>query len=366
MSRNKLIIAAAGSGKTSYLVKEALKIKTCNVLITTFTDANEAEIKRKIATLNNGSIPSNITIQTWFSFLLQHGVRPYQGGVFDKKVKGLILVSGQSSPYTIESDIENHYFSKSHKIYSDKLSKFILKCDEKSAGQVTKRISRIFPHIYIDEVQDLSGWDLNFLKCLFRSESKILLVGDPRQAVYSTNNSNKNKKFKKSNIVNFFDDPDIQGDLEVDSESLIKNYRSNQQICAFSNTLFPDYNCTKSGQNEITGHDGVFFVKEIDIDDYLKKYPDCVQLRDSVKEKRTKINYCIMNFGVSKGLDFNRVLIYPTGPILGWIKNHNSGLAPTSRCKFYVALTRAKYSVGIVCNFNNSDNVEGIIKFNFT
>ncbi|MFH0906204.1 MAG: UvrD-helicase domain-containing protein, partial [archaeon] len=76
MSNNKLIIAAAGSGKTTFLVNEALK-KEGNVLITTFTEANEAEIKNKIIKIRK-CIPSNIIIQTWFSFLLQHGVRPYQ------------------------------------------------------------------------------------------------------------------------------------------------------------------------------------------------------------------------------------------------------------------------------------------------
>ena len=64
---SKLIIAAAGSGKTTYLVKEALKITSDRVLITTFTDANEHEIRTKFFK-SNGSIPENVTVQTWFSF----------------------------------------------------------------------------------------------------------------------------------------------------------------------------------------------------------------------------------------------------------------------------------------------------------
>ena len=47
MKNNRLIVAAAGSGKTTFLVEEALKIKDKNVLMTTFTEANEAEIKKK-------------------------------------------------------------------------------------------------------------------------------------------------------------------------------------------------------------------------------------------------------------------------------------------------------------------------------
>ncbi len=64
MCKNKLIIAAAGSGKTTFLVNQAKEIQDENVIITTYTEANEAEIRNKF----NGHVPPNITIQTWFSF----------------------------------------------------------------------------------------------------------------------------------------------------------------------------------------------------------------------------------------------------------------------------------------------------------
>jgi DNA helicase-2/ATP-dependent DNA helicase PcrA len=38
MKNNKLIIAAAGSGKTTYLINEAMKFKDERVLITTYTE----------------------------------------------------------------------------------------------------------------------------------------------------------------------------------------------------------------------------------------------------------------------------------------------------------------------------------------
>lgn len=83
MKSNKLIIAAAGSGKTTFLVTKALTQKNEKVLITTYTQANELEIRKKFIELN-GCIPSNVVVQTWFSTLLQHGVRPFQEG-FTKK-----------------------------------------------------------------------------------------------------------------------------------------------------------------------------------------------------------------------------------------------------------------------------------------
>lgn len=50
-----------------------------------------------------------------------------------------------------------------------------------------------------------------------------------------------------------------------------------------------------------------------------------------------------VNFGESKGLTYERVLIYPTQPFIRWIKDSNTELPPTSRSKLYVAITRAKY-----------------------
>jgi len=133
MKNHRLIVAAAGSGKTTFLVEEALKITTKRVLITTFTEANEAEIRCRIIDKKR-FIPSNITVQTWFAFLLQHGVRPYQGSSFEPDIKGLNLISGQSSQGIAEANTQNHYFDTQGRIYSDKVSKFLIKCDKATNG----------------------------------------------------------------------------------------------------------------------------------------------------------------------------------------------------------------------------------------
>lgn len=67
---------------------------------------------------------------------------------------------------------------------------------------------------------------------------------------------------------------------------------------------------------------------------------------------------------IRKGLSFDRVLIYPTGPIVKWLKDNKADLAPTSRSKFYVAITRARYSVGIVHDYDDNTNIEGVGKYN--
>ncbi|MED1746656.1 UvrD-helicase domain-containing protein [Brevibacillus borstelensis] len=371
MKTNKLIIAAAGSGKTTFLVNEALKQKSGKVLITTYTQANEAEIRKKFIEIN-GWIPPNVTVQTWFSTLLQHGVRPYQGGLCEKTVRGMLLVnepsalkyttkSGKKVYYSESADLEKHYFTNDMKIYSDKISKFVCRCNKNSNGEVVNRLSRIFSHIFIDEIQDLAGYDLEILKLLLKCSSNILFVGDPRQVTYLTHNERKHSQYKEGRIKDFILNECPKDICEIDEVTLNRTHRNNKLICEYSSRLYPNFAACISNQTETTEHDGVFLVKEEHVGHYLQKY-NPVQLRDSVKVKVNK-DYKSINFGESKGLTFDRVLIYPTQRFINWINDNNHELPPMSRSKFYVALTRAKYSVGIIYNYEESTNLEGLQKF---
>lgn len=75
IGNNKIIVAAAGSGKTTYLIHEAMKIKEGRVLITTYTESNEAEIRQKFFEIV-GHVPAHVVIMTWFSFLITHSRLP--------------------------------------------------------------------------------------------------------------------------------------------------------------------------------------------------------------------------------------------------------------------------------------------------
>ena len=150
---------------------------------------------------------------------------------------------------------------------------------------------------------------------------------------------------------------------EIDTVSLNTSYRNNGYVCKLANKLFPEFPSCEAGQTITTQHDGVFLVRESDVEKYLFTY-EPVQLRDSLKTI-THPNFKSMNFGNSKGLTLKRILIYPTKPILKWLDNPHSDLADYSRCKFYVALTRAEFSVGIVMNYTEKTNIEGVYKFQF-
>lgn len=352
---NKLIIASAGAGKTRFIVNDAINKASqgMSVLITTFTEACEQEIRDRIVE-KKGCIPEKIIVQTWFSFLISHGVKPFQGCLLDFDVKGMLLVNGKSGfrfhsnqgfpVYWGEDDFEKFYFSDGKKIYSDKLAQLTIRCDEASGGMVFDRISRCFKWIYVDEIQDLAGYDLEVLDRLFKSNADILLVGDPRQATYSTNNSSKNKKYVKSEIVNFFEDSKLN--IETDTTSLTINHRCFKGICHLSNKLYPALPQATSGNSKITGHDGVFALPVEHVSEYLRKF-NPIQLRDSI---RTTVSddFEVLNFGKSKGLSLDRVVIYPSAPMVNWLMDNDAELTQAARAKLYVGLTRARNSVAIV------------------
>jgi len=377
MSKNRLIIAAAGSGKTTYLVNEALA-QNGSIMILTYTLSNEDVIKRRIIK-QVSCIPSNITIQTWFSFLLQHGVRPYQGSLndslFEHDIRGMLLVNQQSGfryknkngtpVFWGENDFDRHYFTKDFKIYSDKISKFVCKCNKASNHAVINRLSRIYNHIYIDEVQDLAGYDLEILRLLFKSSISVLLVGDPRQVTYLTHIERKYGKYKNGKIRDF-----VKHELgqciacEIDETTLKVSHRCSPSICEYASRLYPNLPettaCPCCRQNGIN-HQGVFLVKPDDLDIYIQNF-DVMQLR---WDRRTNVvsNARVMNFGEAKGETFDRVLIYPTEDMAKWVKDSSTKLTDGARAKFYVALTRARYSAAIVFNYEIDRSYDGLNKY---
>ena len=172
------------------------------------------------------------------------------GELDDRKI-GFLLTERQSGfrystinnqpVYWGESDFFNYYFTKDYKIYSDKISKFIFECNKKADGDVINRVSRIYSHIFIDEVQDLAGWELEILKLLFNTLSNILLVGDPRQVTYLTHHPQKHPKYKDGKIDEFINNKCKKDICEIDTKILSKTHRNNKAICDFSSKLFPEY-----------------------------------------------------------------------------------------------------------------------------
>jgi DNA helicase II / ATP-dependent DNA helicase PcrA len=375
---NKVVIAAAGSGKTTFLVREALAIKSEWVLITTYTESNEGEIRQKFYDLN-GHVPSNVVIMTWFSLLISQCVKPFQAPLISFQVKGMELVAtasgikyrankGHPVFWTEDQNFNRHFFNQRDEVYSDKLSKLALRCDEKSDGAVFDRLSRVFPHIFVDEVQDLAGRDLDILVELFKSDSRVLLVGDPRQVTYLTHLERRLKKYRDGRIVEFLtEECPRKLQWEVDETSLRKSHRNSAKICEVASKLFPAMKPSEPCDCESCRvapkvEPGLFVVNPSHMDAFLSKYC-ATQLRYSADVSGVKSAYPAMNFGVSKGLGFDHVLIFPTKDMLAWFQNVDVTLASSSRAKLYVAITRARHSVAVVTNIDAASFHSDFVQF---
>lgn len=348
-NKNKVIIACAGSGKTSYIVEKALKLKRARVLVTTYTNENLDQIKSFFIE-KAGCVPANVIIKSWFSFLLQEGVRPYQNHITEhRRVKSIYFFGDTKEDKKLRGHLqyipeskEEHYFTKNNYIYVDKVSKFICRCNERSGKLVGKRLERIYDYIFIDELQDFAGYDLNLLEMLFNAGINIVAVGDPRQATFSTNNAQKNKRHKKSKIYSWLKEKEC--DKEITIEEINGCYRCNQQICDFADGLFPDLPKTKSKNNCTTGHDGIFCIPHNGVKVYIEKHnPVILRYNKSIDA----LNLSAINIGLSKGRTYDRVLIFPTKPMLEYLRTKDPSKAG-DKTKLYVAVTRAKFSVAFV------------------
>ncbi len=340
-SRNEIILAAAGSGKTHRLIAEALANPGERVLITTYTRENLAQIEARLWDASNG-YSNGVSTMTWFEFLLRDAVKPYQSYMTDiLRIRSINFI--QEKPrFKKRSDFASYYLDASNNVYSDAVSDLACVLEQASNGCVIHRLEQLYDTILIDEMQDLAGWDLEFVKLLLQSRLRVVLVGDPRQAVYSTNRSSKNSGYRNMGIVKWIDQLERSG-LCTRSE-MSYSYRCNQEICSFADALFPELPKTQSACNRASRSSGVYFVLTADAPAYKSIYHPQALRWD---RRNKKAGPDAFNFGDVKGREFPRVLICPTKPILQYLGGESplSGVALT---KFYVAITRASDSAAIL------------------
>lgn len=385
MDKNRLFIAAAGAGKTTMIVREALRRQEGTLLLT-FTEVNRDEIAKKVIE-EKGYIPSNLTIMTWFSFLIQHGVKPYQASyhpLFENtnfnglilcktghegKIKRVIQKKEVWSPMSEKENPLEHYSSKDGRLYSDRLPKLVVKIGKTSKKRSYKRISALFPHIYIDEVQDLSGYDLEIVKALFATTSTVTLVGDPRQYVFSTHREAKYKQYKDGNIRGFIESECSKGKEKctIDDTTLSISHRNSHLICNFSSLIYKgDYvavhPCTCPECEDLRRDSEIRAITRNEAERLLLQNNRIVQLRYDKTTIPLSLRHRVLNMGVSKGLTFDTIIVYPTTDMKNWLKDSTYQLKQTTKAKLYIAITRARRNVYFV--FNEKDVLPNLFQNN--
>jgi DNA helicase II / ATP-dependent DNA helicase PcrA len=343
---NTVILAAAGSRKTTSIVDEALASTGDRVLVTTYTLDNLRQL-RTYFERRCGCVPAHITLMTWYSFLVQHCVRPYQRRAgLSRRVKGLYfdVVPPAVARRVPKKNRAQYYLTADARIYRDRTAEFAVDSNVATGGLTISRLEQIWSRMFVDEVQDLAGWDLDVLDALFASKLTITCVGDVRQATYATANTVKNGKYRGRGMWEWFQQRADQGTVGVTVRN--ESYRCNQAVCDFADGLYPDMPATKAVDVPATNHDGVVRVRPTEVEEYVREYCPVV-MRYSRAVDVGNLN--AINFGAAKGLTFDRVLIFPTKEMFRYFdKGVGNALADATRAKFYVAITRARFSVGIV------------------
>lgn len=337
-----IILASAGSGKTRDIIGAACIDNADRAALVTYTINGKDEFSKK-AYEQFGAIPPHVSLNTWYTFLLKHFVRPYQNHLYTPRVAGINFKRGQSARYVKATDIGRFYFASPGRIYLDKVSKFACAVIEKTDSLPIKRFEAIYDRLFIDEAQDLSGYDLDLLEHLLRSNVQITLVGDHRQATYTTNDSAKNKKYARAGIVDKFKEWEKAGLCTIAYQT--HSHRCIQAICDFADLFHPDFPKTESRNKTVTDHDGVFLVEE----SYVPAYLDAFNPQP-LRYNRTQLGISgrPINYGASKGMTFERTLIYPNGPLKKFLKTGKLEDAGKEIPKIYIAVTRARQSVAFV------------------
>lgn len=320
----KLILAVAGSGKTTYLINRLSTER--RALIITYTRTNHCNLQNAIFK-RFGSHPKNIHLFTYYTFIYSFCYRPLLARKF-----GANGMNWQPNPQRFAKG-NDRFIDKHGRLYSNRIAAFLE--TQQTLTDIKIRVEKYFDDLYIDEVQDFAGHDFNFLKCLSATSVNCLFVGDYYQHTYDTSRDgiiNGNLHADETTYIEQFN----RLKLSIDNETLNKSYRCNPEICDFvTKRLGVDIGSHRNGGSSIVAIDS-----QADADPIIENQA-IVKL---FYQAHYKYNCFGKNWGESKGEDCyddvcvvmneNTWKLYSAGRL--------GNLPPTTKSKLYVAITRTK------------------------
>lgn len=342
---NHLLLAVAGGRKTQSIVNACRDAPVKQrILILGYTRASQDELEQRIKVA--APFRRSVEICGWYTFLLRHFVRPYLPALYPGRRLAGFNFDGEPAA-GIYATGAPRFLDSEDRAFKLHLSKLALDVMEASEGGVVDRLQHIYDDIYIDEAQDLGGYDLDILSALFESDINVHLVGDMRQALLSTNDRDqRHKKYRFSALIDWFRLQEQKNYLTIEERP--QTWRSNQIIADFSDTIFEaahQYKSTESLAEESHDHEGLFTVPLAQVGAYRDAYaPLC--LRHSAASGR-QLDLPFVTFGTAKGRTTEHVLIYPTAKVTKFLTS-GTALEGRAACSLYIAVTRAKHSVAFI------------------
>lgn len=339
------------------------------MLLLTYTINNQFELARHICRLNRFQ-PKNIAVKGWFSFLLEDMVRPYQRCIVPKRISGIVPNFGNPHLQTSKGgkffnlpgreERINGKYNPLHfvtheecRAYPHFLAKLAATIHEQTGGKPAQRLAEIYDAVFIDEIQDLVGWDFSVIRALARTRiSKFDCVGDFRQSIYQTSEAAKKPQTNTEKLSEF-------KDIGFEIDSLAISWRCIQSICDLADRLHASdghYTPTKSQVTtvppEYADHNGIFAVPASRVGEYIRAYNPVILRWDRRTKKQLCEGQTAYNFGESKGMSFERVLIIPPDRHAKFLRGDTAAFddarTDDSRNKLYVGITRARYSLAFL------------------
>ena len=363
---NQVVFAAAGHGKTYSLcsqAKTAIDNTNKHVLLISYTNEGVRSLENEYRKQNSGVLDDRVIFKSWYSVLLSEFIKPYQCSLKLKEkrykqelpvtfpenfVNSIAFYDTKEPPKWYSQAHVQYYVNGGGDVIPDRTSHLACLCNEHSCGKVIRRIQEIYSHIFLDELQDYAGWDLEIITLLFKSQIPITCVGDYKQATYRTNNSLKNKQYRDEKVRNYYCRLEAQGLCVTSYANTTRRF--NQEICDFINMIHGDADSMvepdPNNRQEISEENsGVYMINV----DYLREYCEYYHPIILRYDKKAKVGFqhsCdVFNYGGSKGATYERVIIIPVSTTLPFIERQEKIVSNQTRAKFYVACTRAKQSV---------------------
>lgn len=374
---NTLIVAGAGAGKSTTVVDKALAeaADQRKVLLLTYTEGNQGELLAKVCA--QASVrPANIRIKGWFTFLLDDLIRPYQACMFEVRIDNIVFddsdphlrgrfrIKGRAERLDSGAFNPRHFLTRSEtRAHTTYVSKLAVRIAEATGGAPIERLARIYRLVLIDEVQDLVGWDYEIIRAIAaRNDIEFVCVGDFRQTLYTTAHARKAPGTVSEKLGVF-------GDAGFDIQQRNANRRSVQAICLFADRIHegvfnfqPAQSLVGSIPKEFADHVGVVAVRADHVPAYLERYNPVILRRTRSTESDLCLGFRTCNYGESKGLGFDRVLVLTTAKqrefIGGKTDVFDGDKTDKARNTFYVVATRARYSVAFV--FDGDPRIDGV------
>ncbi|MCH4828053.1 UvrD-helicase domain-containing protein [Planococcus halocryophilus] len=240
---NSLIIAAAGSGKTTELIKQIIQKESelpndKYLAVITYTNSATNEILERLQ--KKVSLRPNIFVGTIHSFLIKFLIKPYG------KILGLVPNELIITDYEIKAKTSSKNRFAEKNIVINRLSArgvvtydYIVTLSKKILEN--KEVKTLFcnriRYLFVDEFQDAPNTQFEIFDSLRKGKkSEVILVGDPEQRIMNFRNKpRKRKDSTGGSKVPLHPIDALQNKKTYSITKLDYNYRSSETIVNFIN-----------------------------------------------------------------------------------------------------------------------------------